>query len=183
MRKVLDEDFFERDARVVARELLGKYLVRRVRGKARAYKIIETEAYLGPHDLASHARHGKTKRNAVMHGPPGRWYIYFVYGMHYLLNIVTGPEGEPSGVLIRGVEGLPRPGVLTRTLRTDLALNAKKAASASGLWIEDRGERVAPRSIKTTPRIGIGYAGAWAKKPLRFLLRAAGRARRARRAL
>ncbi|HVW82780.1 MAG TPA: DNA-3-methyladenine glycosylase [Candidatus Paceibacterota bacterium] len=105
-----------------------------------------------------------------MHGPPGRFYVYFISGMHEMLNLVTGPAGEPSAVLIRGVEGLPRPTLLTKALGINLALTGKRAARASGLWVEDRGEKIAPRAIKKTPRIGVGYAGAWAKKPLRFLL-------------
>src|SRR3989344_2961184 len=121
-------DILGNDAQTVAHSLLGKYLVRRVNGKTKAYKITETEAYVGPHDKASHAHRGKTKRNEVMFGPPGHWYVYFTYGMHYMLNIVTGkrarekqviafsskrsrkgpltgPAGYPSAVLIRGIIG------------------------------------------------------------------------------
>jgi DNA-3-methyladenine glycosylase len=165
---MLGKAFFERGAEVVARELLGKYLVRRIGRKTTAHKIVETEAYLGPEDLASHARHGKTKRNAPMHGPPGRLYIYLVYGLHHLINVVTGPEGRPSAVLIRGLEGLPRPAVLTKALAIDLALNGRPATRASGLWFEDRGER--PRKVIAGPRVGVEYARAWAKRKLRFLL-------------
>src|SRR3989344_1000157 len=98
-------DILGNDAQTVAHSLLGKYLVRRVNGKTKAYKITETEAYVGPHDKASHAHRGKTKRNEVMFGPPGHWYVYFTYGMHYMLNIVTGRDGYPSAVLIRGIIG------------------------------------------------------------------------------
>ncbi|MDE2079310.1 MAG: DNA-3-methyladenine glycosylase [Patescibacteria group bacterium] len=129
MRRTLSAGFFERDARVVAKDLLGKYLVRRIGGppyfskgklkrasKTQAYRIVETEAYVGPHDKASHAYHGRTKRNDPMWGPPGRWYVYFTYGMHYMLNIVTGKDGYPSAVLIRGVEA-PKNISLIRTNR------------------------------------------------------------------
>jgi DNA-3-methyladenine glycosylase len=173
---------------VAAKDLLGKYLVRRVGGKTKAYRIVETEAYLGPEDKASHARHGLTKRNAPMHGPGGHWYVYFTYGMHYMLNIVTGPAGKPSAVLIRAVEPpqqdysiilqnyrikngrIDGPGRVTKALKIDKRLNGKPATKASGLWIEDRGEKVNPRKIKKTARIGVAYAGEWAKKPLRFIL-------------
>ncbi|MEK9177073.1 MAG: DNA-3-methyladenine glycosylase [Patescibacteria group bacterium] len=186
------------NARNVARNLLGKYLIRRVNGpgrasKTRAYKITETEAYVGPHDKASHAHRGMTKRNEVMWGPPGRWYVYFTYGMHYMLNIVTGKDGYPSAVLIRAirtVESIPQrssvlqnartlrmreklngPGKLTKALKIDKRLNGKLASRASGLWIEDRGVTVRPRDIKRTPRVGIGYAEEWVGKPLRYILK------------
>ena len=166
--KTLASDFFERDARIVAKELLGKYLVRRIGRKKVAARITETEAYLGPYDLASHARHGKTARTAVMFGPPGVWYVYFTYGMHYMLNIVARREGIPSAVLIRGVEGIVGPGRLTKKLAIDKTLNMKAAVPASGLWIEDRGEIVPKRKIITGPRVGVDYAGEWAKKPYRY---------------
>ena len=161
---------YRNDARIVAKKLLGKYLVRRVNGKVRSYKIVETEAYLGAEDLASHARHGLTKRNAPMHGPAGHWYVYFTYGMHYMLNMVTGKNGEPSAVLIRGVGDISGPARLTKALKIGKRFNGKPATKASGLWIEDRGEKINPRSIKKTPRIGVAYAGKWAKKPFRFLM-------------
>ncbi len=167
---VLGAAFFDRDARIVAKELLGKYLVRKVKGKTLAHKIIETEAYLGPEDQASHARHGQTPRNTPMFGAPGRWYVYFTYGMHYMLNIVTGPAGKPSAVLVRAVEEITGPARLTKALKVGKELNTKKAARASGLWIEDRGGIVSPRSIRRTPRIGVEYAGEWSLKKFRYLL-------------
>lgn len=169
-KRVLGPKFFAQDADIVAPLLLGKYLVRKRGNKTEAYKIIETEAYLGAHDLASHARHGKTKRNSPMYGPPGYWYVYLVYGLHNLLNIITGPEGEPSAVLIRGIGGFPKPGLLTRKILVDVRLTDTPATQAEGLWIEDRGEIVDTKRIKRGPRIGVAYAGAWAKKPFRFLL-------------
>lgn len=133
--------------------------------------ITEVEAYEGLDDRASHASRGKTPRNAVMFGPPGRWYVYLVYGMHEMLNVVTGSEGHPGAVLIRGVEGIEGPGRLTKQLSITRALNTKTAAPESGVWIEDRGVDVAPARILKTPRIGVAYAGEeWAGKPWRFVL-------------
>jgi len=102
--EVLSNSFFDRDTRVVAKELLGKYLVRRYKGKVTRYRIVETEACVGPHDKASHAHRGRTARNEPMWAPPGNWYVYFTYGMHYMLNIVTGRDGYPAAILIRGVK-------------------------------------------------------------------------------
>lgn len=174
MHRVLGREFFERRPQVVARKLLGKFLVRSGSGKSRAYMITETEAYDGPDDLACHASKGRTKRTEVMFGPAGHWYVYLVYGMYDMLNIVTGPKGYPSAVLIRACQGLPLtlggPGKLTRELKITRALNGKRASRTSGLWIEDRGTKVWRSDIKTAPRIGVAYAGVWAKKLWRFML-------------
>lgn len=171
MARILGRTFFERRPQVVARELLGKYLVRRFdNGSAKSIKITETEAYDGTKDLACHASKGRTKRTEAMFGPAGHWYVYFVYGMHDMLNVVTGEKEYPAAVLIRGVEDILGPGKLTQRLKITRALNTKPAARASGLWIEDRGSRVRRSDIKTSPRIGVAYAGAWAKKPWRFVL-------------
>jgi len=169
---LLKPDFFSRPAQTVARDLLGKYLVRRVNGKTKAYKIIETEAYVGPHDKASHSYGSRrTKRNEPMWGRAGVWYIYFTYGMHYMLNIVTGKDGYPSAVLIRGLEEVSGPGRLTKALKIDKTHNTKAALPANGLWIEDRGEKVPPSKVKRTPRIGIAYAEEWVEKPLRYVIK------------
>lgn len=170
MRKVLGPAFFRRDALTVARALLGKVLVRRIRGKEVARVITDVEAYLGFEDRASHASRGKTKRNAPMFEAGGRWYVYFTYGMHWILNAVTGPAGHPSGVMFRAVEGTYGPARLTKTLRIGKALNTKPIAKASGLWIEDRGVRIPTKRVRKGPRIGVDYAGAWAKKPYRFFI-------------
>jgi Methylpurine-DNA glycosylase (MPG) len=113
---VLGPAFFERPADVVARELLGRALVRRIRGKRVALTISETEAYLGPHDLACHVARGRTTRTEVMYVSPSTLYIYFVYGLHWMLNVVTRPEGYPAAVLIRCAGGVSGPSRLTRTL-------------------------------------------------------------------
>ena len=193
---LLDRRFFERDARVVAQELLGKFLVRRHyslirtnkrivrRGRNVACMITETEAYDGPHDKASHAYHptasrarasGRTKRNEPMFGEAGVWYVYLCYGVHEMLNIVTGPKEYPAAVLIRSVHQqgvcLNGPGKVTKVLKIGRALNNKKATRESGLWIEDRGVKVAPRDIGRAARIGVSYAGpVWSKKRYRFCI-------------
>lgn len=132
--------------------------------------ITETEAYDGEKDLACHASRGRTKRTEVMFGPAGRWYIYFVYGMHDMLNVVTGKEGYPAAVLIRAVEGICGPGKLTHELGITRALHGKRAARTSGLWIETRPNEVRPHRILRTQRIGVAYAEEWAKKRWRFVL-------------
>lgn len=130
--------------------------------------IMETEAYIGPEDKASHAHKGKTLRNVPMFGPAGRWYIYFTYGIYWMLNIVTGPGGYPAAVLIRGVKNINGPGRVTKFLKIDKRFNAKKADKKAGLWFEDRKIKIKPLQIKCLPRVGVDYAGKWAKKPLRF---------------
>ena len=155
----------------LARELLGKYLVRTRDGAAEARLITEAEAYDGERDLACHARAGRTARTATMYREGGCWYVYLCYGVHEMLNLVTGPEHWPAAVLIRGVAGAGGPGRLTRALGIDRRLNGAEAAPASGLHIEDRGVRV-PRSwVRATPRVGVDFAGpVWAAKPWRFLI-------------
>jgi DNA-3-methyladenine glycosylase len=168
--RVLGEPFFERRAPLVARELLGKFLVGRINGRTVALPITETEAYDGPGDRACHAHRGKTPRNAVMFGAPGRWYVYLCYGMHWLLNIVTGPESYPAAVLIRGAGPVSGPGRLTRQYGIDRTQDGRPAEPEAGLWIEDRGLRVPLGRIERTPRIGIAYAGpVWSEKPYRFV--------------
>ena len=156
----------------MARDLLGKYLVRRIRKRTLAYKITETEAYEGPRDKASHASRGKTPRNEVMFGEAGRFYVYFVYGFHYMLNIVTDKKDYPSAVLIRGVEGISGPGRITKKLKITKKFNGEYASPKNGLWFENRGLKIAAKNIKKTPRIGVAYAGpAWSKKLYRFVLK------------
>lgn len=171
MRRIVRADFFDRNAEFVAPDLLGKFLVVEHDGNAEACMITETEAYIGPEDLASHSSRGRTKRTDVMFGEPGHWYVYFIYGMYEMLNIVTGPGKHPSAVLIRGVEGHYGPGKLTKAMRIDRSINTKPASRKTGVWIEDRGFKVDPRSIIATPRIGVAYAGEWTMKPLRFVLK------------
>jgi len=155
---------------VVARDLVGKFLVRKIRGKEIALMITETEAYEGENDLASHASRGRTARNAPMWDEARHFYVYLVYGVHEMLNVVTGKHNYPAAVLVRGVEGCTGPGRVTRALNVTRTLNGKRAVPESGLWFEDRGVRIAPRRIKRTPRVGVAYAGDWASKPYRFVL-------------
>ena len=165
----LAREFFDRPADRVARELLGCRLAVRGRdGRVTRHVVFETEAYLGSHDLACHGSRGMTARNAVMFGPAGVWYVYLCYGMHWMLNVVTGPAGEPAAVLIRGLGDHVGPGRLTRALGIDRGFDGRPAARATGLWLEP-GSPVPPRLVSRTPRIGVGYAGAWAEKPLRFV--------------
>jgi len=169
----LERNFFERNTLTVAKELLGKVLVRKVGKKEIRARIVETEAYIGEEDKACHARFGKTKRNAVMYGRAGCAYIYLCYGIYELLNIVTEGKGFPAAVLVRGVVFLPRrsqigPGKLTKYLKITRALNQEDLTKSEKLWVEDDGFKVKRSQIKSAPRIGIPYAGTWAKKKWRF---------------
>jgi DNA-3-methyladenine glycosylase len=172
-RNVLPQSFYARPAEIVAKDLIGKYLVRRIGvggTDEHALLISETEAYVGAHDLACHGRFGLTQRTRVMFGPAGHWYVYFIYGMYWMLNVVTGEEGSPQAVLFRAAGDYTGPGKLCRELAIDKRLYGALAEPASGLWIEDRGYRVKRGALKRTPRIGVDYAGEWKDKPLRFVL-------------
>ncbi|RJQ28563.1 DNA-3-methyladenine glycosylase [Candidatus Parcubacteria bacterium] len=174
MKRVLTQKFFNRPTLQVAKGLLGKSLIRRARGRTIAVLISEVEAYDGPHDKASHAHRGRTPRNEVVFGEAGRWYVYFTYGMHWMLNIVTGPKGYPAAILIRCAihEGKPifGPARLTKYLKIDKRLNGKSANKNSGLWIEDRGVKIKPSQVRRGKRIGVDYAGEWSKKLYNFSL-------------
>lgn len=189
MPSVLPRGFYLRPPDVVARALLGKVLVRDYEGRRLAGRIVEVEAYLGLDDPAAHAFAGKTQRNAVLFGPPGFAYIYFIYGMHYCLNISCEPEGQAGSVLLRALEPLeglstmarlrnlppnPTPRLLTsgpgrlcqalaiaRETHNGLDVTSRRA----GLHVEDDGFH--PGEIAVTPRIGIRHA---ADRPLRFTL-------------
>lgn len=132
--------------------------------------ILETEAYDGPKDKACHARSGRTGRNFPMFERASTIYVYFTYGMHWMLNLVTGVKEYPAAVLIRGVESVNGPGRLTKYFSIDKELNAQKLGKRSGLWVEDRGVVISKKDIKRTGRIGVAYAGIWAKKPYRFVV-------------
>jgi len=172
MKKVLAPSFFNRPTVRVAKDLLGKFLVRRRGKKQIAVMIAEAETYDGPYDKASHASHGKTKRNEVMFGKAGRFYVYFTYGMYWMLNIVTGPKDYPAAILIRGArhdgKSINGPARLTKYLRIDKRFNGKTAGRQTGFWIEDRGVKIQSSQIKRGKRIGVDYAGAWAKKLYNF---------------
>ena len=142
--------------------------------------ITETEAYHGWSDMASHARRGETKRNTPMFSHPGTIYVYFTYGMHWMLNLVCGKEGFPSAVLIRALTfslsaesenvRLDGPAKLTKFLNIDKRLNTLALGKKSGLWVEDREVMISARDIRRTGRIGVDYSGEWAKKPWRFVV-------------
>jgi len=172
----LPASFFRRPADRVARELLGcRLAVRRADGSVERLALTEVEAYLGAHDLACHGRSGPTRRNATMFGPAGRWYVYRCYGLHWMLNIVTGEVGEPAAVLVRGAGDLVGPGRLTRALSIDGSHDGLPAVRRAGLWLERPGDDAGPwplppRRVRRTPRIGVDYAGVWAAKPLRFVV-------------
>ena len=172
---ILKHYFYTRDTLSVAGALLGKKLVRKYRGNILSGLICETEAYLGSMDSASHAFKGKTPRNAVMFGRAGRVYVYFIYGMHYMLNIVTEDEDNPCAILMRaivpldGIEHMQRyrgrigkdltngPAKLCRALAIDKSLNEWDLTAGEKLWVEDR-PSIPERFIKKGPRIGIDYA-------------------------
>jgi DNA-3-methyladenine glycosylase len=173
--QIISRPFFERKTLTVARELLGKHLVRRVNGIDRVGRIVETEAYLGQHDLACHAARGRTARTEVMFGPPGFAYVYMIYGLHHCLNVVTEPEGTAAAVLIRALEPVTNisgrtsgPALLCAALGIDRALNGHDLMGPA-LSIADPGS--VPFTIVRRARIGVHYAGAWAEKPLRFYIR------------
>lgn len=168
--KILSTSFFNRPTLIVAEELLGKYLVREIGGKKEAYMITEVEAYDGFEDKASHAWKGKTSRTEIMFGEAGKWYVYLCYGIHNMLNIVTGEKGYPAAVLIRGVKGIKGPGRITRTLDITKKENTLSATPESGLWIEDRDASILKSHIQKTPRIGIDYAAEWIDVPYRFVI-------------
>ena len=171
MRIILSQKFFERPTPTVAKELLWKFLIRKIGKKEIALPINEVEVYDGFEDKASHARSGQTPRNAPMYGHPGHWYVYLTYGMHFMLNIATRESGYPAAILIRGVEGVSGPGRLTKFFKIDKKLNTLPAKKTSGLWIEDRGVKILSKEIKKTPRVGIDHSGpVWSKKPWRFVI-------------
>lgn len=160
-----------------ARALIGRVLAtRNPEGRLIRRRIVETEAYDGAADLACHASKGRTSRTAVMFGGSGVWYVYLCYGVHEMLNLVTGPADHAAAVLIRGVEGAIGPGRLTKALGIDRRFNARSATTETGLWVEDDGWRLGPlESITAGPRVGVAYAGPeWAAKPWRFQLRTPG---------
>lgn len=145
------------DAVTVAKMLLGKWLCRRLAdGTVLKARIVETEAYCGEGDTACHAHCGRTERNAPMYAAGGIAYIYLCYGMHNLLNVVTGKKDYPEAVLIRGIEDHIGPGRVTKFLQIDRTLNREPLTTSTRLWIEDDG--APPPRFKATPRIGIAYA-------------------------
>jgi len=183
----LPRSFYEQNTLDVARQLLGKYLVRRHTDGMTIGRIVETEAYVGPLDKACHASRGRTRRTEVMFGRAGHAYVYMIYGFHFMLNIVTEAVDFPAAVLIRAVEPIkgidlmrerrgieePRhlasgPGKLCEAFAIDRTLNGSDLCG-SVLYVRDDGDSVP--GVVTRPRIGVDYAGRWKHKPWRFLIR------------
>jgi DNA-3-methyladenine glycosylase len=174
--RTLPRSFYNRDTATVAWELLGKHLVNRTGGTERIGRIVEVEAYLGPHDLAAHSSKGLTERTKVMYGPPGRAYVYLIYGMHHCMNVVTEVEGHGSAVLLRALEPIKNlelptqgPGLLCRAMNITRTLNAHDLLSRDFFVAAPR--RSEPHAVVKRPRIGVDYAGPWAKRHLRFYIK------------
>jgi DNA-3-methyladenine glycosylase len=172
----LPRTFYDRDPVVVAQELLGKLLVHVVDGMERVGRIVEVEAYLGPHDLAAHSARGLTPRTRVMFGPPGHAYVYLIYGMYHCMNVVTQAEGVASAVLLRALEPMRNvegrtqgPGLLCRALSIDQRHNGQDLLSDT-LYIVPA-QQPSRISIVRRPRVGVDYAGIWARRLLRFYAR------------
>ncbi len=168
----LGRSFYQRDAKKLAQDLIGAVLVRRVRGREYRARIVETEAYVGPHDLASHSSKGRTKRTAVMFGPAGHAYVYLIYGMYEMFNIVAGRTGSGQAVLIRAAEplggwdvDLSGPGRLTRAFKITRSLNGLDLTKDTLYLAHDPAYRPRTRRSK---RIGVEYAGEWKNELLRF---------------
>lgn len=175
--KILPCGYFRRPALEVAPELLGKKLCIQTDKALRKCLITEVEAYVGVEDKANHASRGRTPRTDVMFQEGRRMYVYLVYGMHHMFNIVVGEKGDPSAILIRGIKDrcryseyryLDGPGRLTKQLGIDMSFNGRELGVKSGIWIEE-GVSVPENEIQKTPRIGVDYAGEWATKPYRFV--------------
>lgn len=153
---ILDKSYFARPATELAQDLLGKFLCVRCGGEVIRACITETECYFGEEDTACHAHKGRTPRTDTLYQKGGITYIYLCYGIHSLLNIVTGPEGHPEAVLIRGVEGASGPGRVTKLLGLTVSQNRTPLCPKCDIWVEDDG--TPPPEFTATPRIGIDYA-------------------------
>jgi DNA-3-methyladenine glycosylase len=169
----LAQSFFRQPATDVARQILGTIMARRVGDTFRRARVVEAEAYLGPDDLASHASKGRTKRTDVMFGPPGRAYVYFIYGMHQMFNVVVGKEGQAEAVLLRAAQPLDGwdadllgPGRLARAFAITAADNRMDLRSGDITFLADAAYRA--RVVKTK-RVGVDYAGRWKHRLLRFI--------------
>ncbi|MBI3917888.1 MAG: DNA-3-methyladenine glycosylase [Betaproteobacteria bacterium] len=174
----LDRGAFSRPTLQVARDLLGKFIVRSYGRRRIDAMITEVEAYKGPQDKACHAYGGRrTPRVEPLYGEGGTVYVYLVYGMHWLLNFSTAGEGRPEGVLVRAIltdpdgarDPVVGPGNVSRYLRIDKRLDGADATDSKQMWLEDRGVRVPARCVRRGPRVGVEFAGPyWAARPWRF---------------
>ena len=170
----LKRSFYARATLLVARELIGKHLVHDDGVVRRVGRIVETEAYQGPRDLAAHSSRGRTARTEVMFGPPGHAYVYFIYGFWNCLNAVTAQEGTPHAVLLRALEPVAGitdrtwgPGLLCRAMHIDRRLNGADLCG-DALWVERPLGRAKAARVSCSPRIGVEYAGPWAQRLWRF---------------
>lgn len=167
--KRLPKDFYTRDALLLAPELLGKTLVRQYDDNViTKHLITEVEAYIGEEDKACHANKGRTKRTDIMYKDGGLVYMYLIYGMYWMLNIVSSVENSPQAILIRGIDKYNGPGKLSKALRLDKSFYGEDLMTSNRLWIEDMGISV---KFETGPRIGIDYASEeWRMKPWRYIM-------------
>jgi DNA-3-methyladenine glycosylase len=168
----LNRAFYDRPAIEVAPDLLGAVIVHKVEGQVLRARIVETEAYIGPHDLAAHSSKGRTKRTEVMFGPPGHAYVYFIYGMHEMFNIVVSAEGDPQAVLVRAAEPLDEweanlsgPGRFARGMRIARADNGRDL-TGDELYVT-KGRDIDLQIVRSA-RVGVDYAGHWKDALLRF---------------
>jgi DNA-3-methyladenine glycosylase len=170
MGERLDKSFFLRDVLEVSPAMLGKIIVRKFADNhIEKYIITEVEAYSGNGDLACHASKGKTKRTEVMFRAGGLVYVYLIYGMHWMLNIVTGEKDDANAILIRGVKGISGPGRVGKVLQLDKSFYGEDLFTSERIWIENAEPVV---KFETSPRVGIDYAGEpWISKPWRFMLK------------
>lgn len=164
----LDENFYHRDCLEVAPDLVGKILVHKLSdGTEKRIRITETEAYRGTEDKACHASKGRTPRTELLYRESGVIYVYLCYGIHWLMNVITGEKEQPQGVLIRAGENCSGPAKLTKYLGIDKSFNAISIVDNDRIWIEDDGYKP---EIRTDKRVGIDYAGKeWADKLWRFI--------------
>ena len=174
-RSRLPRSFYDRDTIAVARDLLGRHLVHVVDGVERVGRIVEVEAYLGTHDRAAHSSRGLTNRTRVMFGPPGHAYVYLVYGMHWCMNVVTERDGHASAILLRALEPVANlegrthgPSLLCKAMGIDGQQNGCDLLRGN-LYVA-RSPRPGPLRIVKRPRIGVDYAGHWARRLLRFYI-------------
>ncbi|MFA5658490.1 MAG: DNA-3-methyladenine glycosylase [Oscillospiraceae bacterium] len=164
----LSEEFFHRDCLEVAPDLVGKIIARQFEDESEiCLRITEAEAYRGEEDKGCHASKGRTPRTEILYKKAGTIYVYLCYGIHQLMNVVTGEEGEPQAVLFRCCDGFSGPGKLTKKLGIDKSFNGESFVANDRIWLEDDG--YSPKII-TAPRVGIDYAGEeWKNKLWRFI--------------
>lgn len=167
----LSRTFFERDVLTVAPEILGNYLVVKNNNTVKRYIITEVEAYRGEEDLACHASKGRTKRTEIMYHSGGHIYVYLIYGMYWMLNIVTGPSEMPQAILIRALNICSGPGRVGKLISLDKGFYGEDISGSERIWVENNPLKEIAKKIIALPRVGIDYSGEiWKNKPWRFIL-------------